>query len=97
MSEQKMREALERLRAVVVQRNCGGMEWGDQFDDLMTALGMADEALAQQPAAVVELTDDEIIVEYLIEMQQKLSDHGKANVIRVCRKVISAHTAKQNA
>lgn len=59
MSESKMREALERLVAVVVKRNCDGMEWGDNFGELMTALGVSHAALAQ-PAAVVELTDEEI-------------------------------------
>lgn len=90
MSEQKIRGALEKLRAVVVQRNCGGMEWGDQFDDLMTALGMADEALAQQPAAVVELTDDEIEIACGFGA---LTD----TELRMCRDSISAHIAKQNA
>jgi len=51
---------------------------------------------ASQPAAVVELTDAEIIAEYELEMQQSLRGHEKANVIRVCRKAIAAHIAKQS-
>jgi len=90
-SEQKMREALEKLRAVVLQRNCGGMEWGDQFDDLMTALGMAAEALAQQPAAVVELTDEEIISDY------GLTNNCPCDECRVgiARRIIAAHEARR--
>lgn len=51
---------------------------------------------AKQPAAGVELTDEEIIAEYELEMQQSLRGHEKANVIRVCRKAIAAHEAKKN-
>lgn len=59
MSESKMREALERLVAVVVKRNCDGMEWGDNFGELMSALGVSSEALAHQPAVKDAVGGDE--------------------------------------
>lgn len=91
MSESKMREALERLVAVVVKRNCDGMEWGDNFGELMTALGVSHAALAQQPAAVVELTDAEI--------DGFFEDHGwcpDEMYYTVVRDIIAAHEAKKN-
>ena len=49
MSEQKMREALERIAS-------------EEVKNLGSARILAREALAQQPAAVVELTDDRVVI-----------------------------------
>ena len=46
-----IRKALEALYSVVIARNRAGADWGEQFNDLMTALGLASAALAQPQAA----------------------------------------------
>lgn len=83
MSEQKMREALERLAAYPYGRN----------DELGVAKmrSIAREALAQQPAAVVELTDDEI--EASVRSDRRPGTFFDR--IDFARAVIAAHIAKQ--
>lgn len=81
MSEQKMREALEKIANLdyTTPPNVG---WA-----LARATEIAREALAQQPAAVVELTDDEITA--------VLGKSAGLTATKIIRAVIAAHIAKQ--
>lgn len=88
VTKQNTREALEYIQSYI--------EECDHWDNKEPLLGDIAKFLAQQPAVVVKLTDEEIIAEYELEMQQSLRGHEKANVIRVCRKAIAAHIAKQS-
>ena len=84
MSEQKMREALEQIKALTE------IPFAHTAGDHELIYQIATEALAQQPAAVVELTDEEVEDAYLRATGSNLLNmHG-------LRAVIAAHIAKQS-
>lgn len=83
MSEQKMREALERIAS-------------EEVKNLGSARIVAREALAQQPAAVVELTDAEIVNAMLGSNSWPNVDRTCFRTIHAVRAVIAAHEAKRN-
>lgn len=91
MSEQKIREALESVREALQMANDspnGGISdtiWMPHTPQ--TLFDFIDEALAQQPAAVVELTNREITA--------VLGKSAGLTATKIIRAVIAAHIAKQ--
>lgn len=85
MSEQKMREALERIKVLTE------IPFAHTAGDHDLIYQIATEALAQQPAAVVELTDDEL----WLAIESAPSLDGVEDLFGIARSVIAAHIAKQ--
>jgi len=63
----RLREALDLLRSVVVEHNCRGVDWGDLFGNLMSALGNAAASLSTP-------TSTEALDEYVAE---KVKEYAK--------------------
>lgn len=87
MNEQKMREAFEDLYKA------------DSFDPAMASeLRYFSDgwASAQQPAAAVELTDDEIQAVFDAQCAPSEITIRYSTIVRVIRAAISAHEAKKN-
>lgn len=88
MSEQKMREALERALESLSQLHGIDTETECVTIDVMDEISLIREALAQQPAAGAELTDAEIVTASGFKGLTKTE-------IGICRRVIAAHEAKK--
>jgi hypothetical protein len=87
MSNLKMREALEYVRHAAHINDYGDWALDCGFD-----MSIVDEALAQQPAAVVELPDAE-----LMDIARPTCGNFRwpSTALDIMRQAIAAHIAKQ--
>mgnify|MGYP000384888979 CR=1 FL=1 len=84
-----LREALEQIKALTE------IPFAHTAGDHELIYQIASEALAQQPAGVVELTDAEIVNAMLGSNSWPNADRTCFRTIHAVRAVIAAHIAKQ--